>query len=286
RGDAAATAGRRHRLAVYLLLATAFISFQRYDIFAAIPAFLGVRAAERGRWRAAWTWSLLGVWLKLYPVVFWPLWLVAEWRERGRWRWDRLAAGAALAIMPTVAVTLSGTGGHWVGFLVNRPANLGSVPGDLAAVLTGNYRYRMTYGAYVVNAVLAGPLSLLADGLGMAVMAVVLARVARGRMSLRAGGVMVLWTLILSSKVFSPQYLIWVAPLMADFDLDWRWLLGAFWTTLAFPLAYLAPSGSWILVHRADWYFIQDIFLVWGLAVFFRRETRSAVAGEMGGRWA
>lgn len=264
----------RRRMAVYLFLATMAIGLQRYDVFAVIPTILGVRAAHRGKWTRAWAWSLVGVWLKLYPVVFWPLWLIAEWRATGKLRWSRLGVGMALAVAPSVAVSVWSGHGHWIQFLADRPPNLGSVPGDLAAILTGNYSYRWAFGSLVVAAPIAPLVAHVTEAIGLILMAGVIWTYFRQQIGLDAAEVLLLWLLILCSKVFSPQYVIWAAPLMATFAIQRLWVYGSFATTMAFPVAYVFRSPLWIGEFRAVWYGIANLLFGVGLWVFWHRTHR------------
>lgn len=281
-GDREETIGWRRRTALYLVLATGFIVLQRYDIFAALCAFLALLHARDGHWRGAWGWSLLGVWLKIFPAIFWPLWLVAEWRQSGRWRWDRALVGAALAMAPVMLLWIGKGSVTWVSFFVHRPPNVGSLPGDLAAVLTGDYRYRVAFGALDVTTRLANIFVVVGElgaiGVGLAV----LIAVGRGRLDVEAGALLLLLTLILSAKVFSPQYFVWLAPFLALYGTDWRFVTAAVLTTCAFPLSYLFPH-DWIGHYRVIGFLAQNVFLLWGAGHFVRLQAGRTPPAGLGG---
>lgn len=74
---------------VLTLAGAMFTTGGRYDIVPAACCLWGVLAAERRNWRAAWFWSAVAACLQWFGAVLWPLWLIAEWRETGRWRLDR-----------------------------------------------------------------------------------------------------------------------------------------------------------------------------------------------------
>jgi hypothetical protein len=65
-------------------------------------------------------------------------------------------------------------------------------------------------------------------------------RQASGRMSVGRAAFACVCVVIATSKVFSPQYIMWVLPLVAlEEGLDLQWLAIAALTTAVFPVAYL-----------------------------------------------
>src|SRR5260370_37348573 len=70
----------------------------------------------------------------------------------------------------------------------------------------------------------------------------------RGKLGLFSTSLLTLLIIIITGKVFSPQYLIWVTPLVAYIGkLHWRWLVSwgmiGFLTTLIYPYIYNAPPN-------------------------------------------
>jgi hypothetical protein len=66
----------------------------------------------------------------------------------------------------------------------------------------------------------------------------------RGKIDLPMASLLTLLILIITGKVFSPQYLIWVAPLVAYVGkCNWKWLVSwgsvSILTTIIFPYMYL-----------------------------------------------
>lgn len=80
------------------------------------------------------------------------------------------------------------------------------------------------------------PLSALALAAGCVV---VYWRQAQGKLSVGQACVACLCAVIVTNKIFSPQYLIWVVPLVASVDgFDVLWLLVCMLTTVDYPIIY------------------------------------------------
>lgn len=64
-------------------------------------------------------------------------------------------------------------------------------------------------------------------------------RQARGKLTVGQAFVACLAAVIVTNKVFSPQYLIWLMPVVAEVEgFDWLWLAVCVLTTLDFPILY------------------------------------------------
>jgi hypothetical protein len=266
-GPAPASFDWRFRLLTYTLYGASFVVLRRYDVFAVLPATAAVLAAREGHWRRAWILSLVGAWLKVYPVVFWPVFLAAEWAESRRLRLDRLVgAGCALAAPTVFAALYAGPAGwSWLAYLADRPPNLGSFAGDLAAVVTGDWHYRFAYGSLVVTVPLAGLVAMgMAVG-GAILLTMLVRRVARGELGVERAVLAAVLTLVLASKVFSVQYVLWVIPLFALVGSDPVWLLAALLVTWEYPLSYLVALGPEILRLRALWALGANLGFLWSL---------------------
>jgi len=61
------------------------ISVQRFDFASAAISLAAILAISRGRYKTAWALVAIGTLVKLYPVVLAPLFLIYQWRHQ-RWR--------------------------------------------------------------------------------------------------------------------------------------------------------------------------------------------------------
>jgi len=270
------------RLIIYLAVGTLGLFAGRYDIFPAVAAFFAIEAGQKQRFGGAWAWSILGFLLKLFPAVLWPALLVAEWRTSGRWRWDRLLAGlgAGLASVGVQALFSQHAAFSSYRYFLHRPLQLGSLAAGLSALLqAGHFRLITSFGSINVVTSPGHVVALLITlfsvltGLGVLVLA------GQGRIDLRTSSLALLTLLILSSKVFSAQYLIWLIPFWAGYVWRWQWLTASFLTTLGYPVCFLLAHDLGVIwLHWALWIdFCRDGFLLWGSIVWFLAEVKPSL---------
>jgi hypothetical protein len=246
------------RTLLYLLLGAASLVTGRYDIFPAGLLAVGVMAAEQGRWNRAWAATTLGAALKVFPVVAWPILLVAEWRSRGRIAWSRPAlASAALAGLWALPRAWGVSDWGWLGFLSRRPPNVGSLAGQLTALLDPRFSMYASYGSVDVVGRPMDLVSAVLAALGVAGVAGIYLLYGRGRLETPQAVILVLSAVILGSKVFSVQYLIWLIPLWAWYPVSRLRVLAALLNTVSYPLMFSLYVGNrwtlgpWLLASLA-----------------------------------
>jgi hypothetical protein len=168
-----------------------------------------------------------------------------------------------------VAVTLGGTAADVLltgtdasrplSFLAHRGVEMESLPASLlwlAHTVSGAPLTR-TFEVNVMTLVapLAPSMTLAALVLAGVVALAALWQQWLGRLTLSQSCLVLILALLLGSKVFSPQYLLWASPLVAlEFGVQplWSVLWGVVCvlTALAFPTAY---EGALVWDHRAAW---------------------------------
>jgi hypothetical protein len=85
-------------------------------------------------------------------------------------------------------------------------------------------------------------------------------RFARGRLTLAQAFLATLSVVVVANKIFSPQYLIWLAPFVAEvYGFDLLWLVISALTTVIFP--YLYGIRNPILTVTYDWAFMPMVAL-------------------------
>jgi hypothetical protein len=266
------------RLIVYLAVGTVIILAGRYDIFAAAAAFWSVRAARQGRWSAAWTWSSLGFVIKLFPAVFWPAFLIAEWRQEGRVPFKRLAwMAGSFAVVAGVPALLHRAGAlnAWHYYL-RRPTEIESIPAGLSLLVDWHHTDWVTsfHSVNVVNGA-AHPISVVVELLAVAGCLWVWRAQLRDRLPVEAACLAGLSLAVLGSKVVSAQYFIWLMPLWALYPIRRSWLVAALINVVLVPYTvsvqgygYLpsypfAVSGTLVLLAR-------DLILAFGTGMWLR----------------
>lgn len=229
------------RLLWYLTVGSVGLLAQRYDIVAAAVTYAGLDGARRGQWTRAWAWLAIGVLLKGYPLVFWQLVAAAERRERGRWPWLTLvaAAGATAAGLALPELTHPGAALNAWRYLAERSIEFESGPATLLYWFAAS-RFTSGYGSVNIS---AGPVDHLVSlgmwGVGLGFVSLAAWQVLRGRWSLMQAATLALGAVLLTSKVFSAQYLIWLAPLAAEAPLNPTFTLALGLSTLVYPLAFV-----------------------------------------------
>lgn len=269
------------RLILYLAIGTIGLFAGRYDIVPALASYLAIQAGLAGRFRGAWAWSILGFLLKLFPAVLWPALLIAEWRQTGRWRWDRLLAAIASGALSIVVEAVFSRHAAFSSYryFLHRPLEIGSLAAGLSALAAiGHFHLLTSFGS--INVVSAqGPLvgsALTVVGLISAGIVLILS--VRGRLNFFQTSLALLTIAVLSSKVFSAQYLIWLIPLWARAPLRWQWIAVAVLTTIGYPVTFvLAHNAGSVWFEVAMWVDLaRDLMLLWGTLAWLRAEIAEA----------
>jgi hypothetical protein len=305
-------AGRSRALVyiVYLLLGAVATLLARFDIVPALVTLGALLAAERRRFELAYALVAAGVLLKLYPAFLLPVIVIEHWRylaaravDEGagetpaREAWRRLRGHPALApVARGAALCLGLIGVGFAGaFILNpagalstftyaggRPLQAESTPASLLWLgsLFGipafpNYSY--------VSLNLVGPL----DGVLKQLSAVALVggclivywRQARGKLTVGRAVIACLCVVLVTNKIFSPQYLIWVLPVVAYIEgFSWAWITICFLTTLDFPFIYQMRHP--ILTVPYSWQFLPVVAVRNGLLLWMT--FRAIIGPEVG----
>ena len=238
--------------AVYLLLGATGALLGRYDLFPALLTVAAFWAATRRRFMLAYLFLAAGAVLKLYPIALLPVLMIEHRRflllHDRPWRLP-VAQGVA-AVGSLVAASFA------LGFLVEgwnalstfyyaaaRPLQveslgatllwLGSFAGFSAVTEHGWSSYNL------VGPLDSGIMALMSFA-GLAGLGWVYWRCWLGRLELGRGMLAVVCVTLLTSKVFSPQYLIWALPLVVEVEgIDLVWLVICACTTLIYPVLYV-----------------------------------------------
>ncbi|HEY0757234.1 MAG TPA: glycosyltransferase family 87 protein [Ktedonobacteraceae bacterium] len=227
---------------LYLLLGTAGVFQERFDLLPAACVLLCLLAAERGHWRYAYLALSLGILLKLYPLVMLPTLFLAEqrtwlssleipaaqssWPDRVRacivnWHWRNLLLCLALLFAVTSGFALLNLQDAILSpliYFLQRPAQIESLIASfiwLGGHFGVPYETSFTFGSLNINSSLLrliSPTDTLLTGVGL--LAIYWLQL-RKRIDLAQTLVGLVCILIVTNKVFSPQYLIWLMPLLA-----------------------------------------------------------------------
>ena len=291
---------RRHESAraaevcgVYLALGCFATVLGRFDLVPAAATVVAYWAARERRFTLAYAMLAVGAGLKLYPALLVPIVVLEQYRAldlhplrvappRPVVRGVALVGGVIVATFGIAAVLEPG---GWLGpFVYNasRPLQVESVSASLLW-FSGAFGLHVapdhSFHSYNLVGSAARELSLLAD-VGLAGGCVwVYWRQLNGRMAFGRALTVCLLVIVCTDRVFSPQYLMWVVPMVAltERDYDGLWLGICALTTLIFPYAY-----DWAGLHGSGtpasypWFFpgliaVRNALLVIATARFIRR---------------
>ncbi len=232
--------------AVYMLLAGPWALFGRYDIVVSLVVLLAVIAAGRRRWKIASALLAVGVLLKLYPLFLVPVFAIEQWRADRDPR--RSAVGLAVfagivgaGVAVAAAIDFHGLTSP-IRYALQRPVESESVPATVLWLLSGFSspgRLEHSFGsANIISGAsgLVGAASLL--GL-LAGLALIYAMALTGRLHLRAASLACLLVVIVTNRVFSAQYLMWLLPLVTfEIGLDPLWIAICLLSFLVYPVMF------------------------------------------------
>ena len=265
------------RLIVYVAVGATFLLTGRYDIFAVAAAFWSVRAAAQGRWSAAWTWSCVGFLLKLFPAVFWPTLLIAEWRHHGRLPVRRIVwMVASVVILVAVPAVLNHHAPlNALHYYLRRPAEIGSVAAGLS--LLADWHSPVIVSFHSLNLVngASHPIAVVIEVLAVLGCLWVWRAQLKGRLPLEAVFLATLTLVVLGGKVLSAQYLVWLMPLWALYRIRPLWLLAALANIVVFPYEVSAQSVTLLPTHVFNvtltlMFLTRDVLIAWGTYSWFR----------------
>ena len=247
------------------------VILRRYDLWPALLAVVALLAYLRGRSGLGGAALGLATAAKLYPAVAAPILLADVWRRRGRAAAVRslaaLAGAFAACVLPFAILAPRGTL-HAFTAQLWRPLELESLGAAalVAAHAIGGLALGVAPGNGSVNlggasAAAAGAVTTALEAGALAWVWLACVRRRLGPAEVVAGTAAATAVLVAFGKVFSPQYLVWLLPLVLLVERRLRGpavalLLAACALTQAwFPrrfaeLARLDARESWLLVAR------------------------------------
>jgi Glycosyltransferase family 87 len=277
---------------VYLVIGSWATALGRFDL---IPAGLIVGAvmlAVRRKWQWAFALLALATLLKLFPVILIPPFLIAQQMlSKEKWtawnRWSGLGIFVGICAVVTVfSLTLNIANTIFpFHYFLNRPIQVESFPATL--LWLGKFQgyaiqWVFTYQSLNFLSPLAHKVSLLSNVLLVAGLLYAFWLQWRGKIDLPMACLMTLLVLLVTGKVFSPQYLIWVAPLVAYVgQANWKWLVS--WTTISILTLIIFPFMYVNIVYIKSYYpviLVRDWLMLAIVCVLLFNATRKPAIRE------
>jgi hypothetical protein len=277
--------------ALYILIGGVATAAERYDLVPAALTLLAVIAAERKHWTWAYLALALGTLMKIYPILLLPAFFIAEQHARGRmhvppksltpaiiihhicytiqgfrqWVWKNTLIFFSLIIgITAVFAFLNFEGGviSQFSYFLHRPIQVeatGSTFLWLAQSAGIPLHIDNSYGSLNIisplNALLSPTCTLLL-ALGCLF---IIGMQWRGKLDITQASIALLLVFIATGKVFSPQYIIWLMPLLAyagAFDTFWLliWVSLSALTTLILTYLYTRPVDSLLIPYTPGFF--------------------------------
>ena len=266
--------------AIYMLIGGWGIADGRFDLVPAALTLICVIAAERKHWTYAYIALAFAFLLKIYPLLLLPALFIAEQRDARhfykqqqllnlaylpgerwqtlhgirRWRWKNSILFFAILLGVTGFFALLNFQGallSQLSYFANRPVQIEST-GSPILFLGTHFGYPVqivpSFGSINVVSGLEGVMEFFLNVLLIAGYLYTLFIQWRGKLDVTQAFIAVLLVFIVTGKVFSPQYLMWLIPLLAysgAYNRFWVivWVPISLLTTYIFPYIYFSPFG-------------------------------------------
>jgi hypothetical protein len=245
--------------ALVLLIAAGSVLLISYDLAPALATLGALWATQRKRFNLAYALLAVGILLKLYPVFLVPVVVTWQWQSLtadrpGEERHASLAGGVFSAILRGLGICVAIVGIVFAGsFLLSvsgtlsefqfaslRPLQFESIPAALLWIshfLGVPVHIAYGFGAFNWASPDDGPFKLLSLILLVAGCLWVYWRQLTGRLGFGQAYLACLCVIVATNKVLSPQYFIWLIPIVVATDaFDSLWLVICGLTLLEYPL--------------------------------------------------
>ncbi|MDA8146655.1 MAG: hypothetical protein M0Z27_11430, partial [Thermaerobacter sp.] len=230
----------RSRFSLYVLVGTGIIALDRYDLWPVLCTVLAWRATGRRRFTAAYLWLAIGTALKLYPLALFPFVALEERLAAGRLKPAGILGGlAATAGLLALPLLWSPREISVYAFALGRSPEAESLAAsvELAAHAWGVPLHAALWeGSWNVTGPAAPVALLFALLVGVALYARSWQLRRQGRIEVPRAWLGGLAGLVLASKVFSVQYLLWLFPFAAlDGAATLPWIAVGLLSTAFYP---------------------------------------------------
>lgn len=240
-----------YAFAIYAVLSGWATAEGRFDLLPAALTLFALLCAERRYWSWAFVWLGLATMMKFYPVLLFPLFFITQQKQsHEHWlNWRRyLATGIYTAIcllifLCSLLLSVEGTIGP-LRYFTGRPIQIESTSASMLWIhsqITGSpLMYLYSFGSRNVLSAIASPVALLASVLLLSGFLFLCWQIWRDHITLSLAVLLALLFLMVTGKVFSAQYLLWVAPFVAYVGRwNWRWLVS--WSSISLVTLLIYP---------------------------------------------
>jgi hypothetical protein len=277
--------------ALYILIGGVATAAERYDLVPAALTLLAIIAAERKHWTWAYIALALGTLMKIYPILLLPTFFIAEQQSRGRmhippksltpattihhlwytvqglrqWMWKNMLTFFSLVISITaVFASLNFEGGvvSQLSYFLHRPIQVEATSSTFLWIAQSAgvpLHIDNSYGSLNIISPLNDILSPTCTLLLALGCLLIIGMQWRGKLDITQTSIALLLVFIATGKVFSPQYIIWLMPLLAyagAFDTFWLliWVSLSALTTLILTYLYTRPIDPLLIPYTPGFF--------------------------------
>ncbi len=279
--------------AFYLVLGNWGSAAARFDLVPAALILGSMILAARTKWKWAFALLALATMFKFFPVVLVIPFLIAQQKQYSeKWyywhRWSALGLYCGICILATLlslSLNIADTINPFLYFF-NRPIQVESAPATLlwlGKFLGYPISIIQTYGSVNVISALTLIVSLLSSFCLIAGLLYTFWLQWRGKLDIYTASLLTVLIIIITGKVFSPQYLIWLAPLVAFVgQANWKWLMTwgviGLLTTWVYPNMYNSVPLKYVPLLPAFYpvVFVRDLLIFGFTIVLLYQATRKS----------
>jgi hypothetical protein len=240
--------------AVYIVLGSWATALGRFDLVPAVLILGAVLLGVRSRWKGAFALLALATLLKLFPIILVVPFLIAQqMQSKDKWlawsRWSALGMFVGIcAVITAVSLILNVANTLFpINYFLNRPFQVESIPSTLlwlGGQAGRTVQWVFTYQSLNFLSPLSHVVSLLSIFLLVVGLLFTFWLQLRRKIDLPMVCLITLLIIMVTGKVFSPQYLMWVTPLVAYVgQAHWKWFVSwasvSLLTLIIFPFMYV-----------------------------------------------
>jgi len=237
--------------AFYMVIGNWGTAAARFDLVSAALILGSVILAARNKWKWAFALLALATMFKFFPLVLVIPFLIAQQKQYDeKWyswhRWSALMLYCGICILATLlsfSLNIANTINPFLYFFI-RPIQVESAPATilwLGKFWGDPFRIMQSYGSVNIASVLNDDISLLSSVCLVAGLLYTFWLQWRGKLDIYTASLLTVLIIIITGKVFSPQYLIWLAPLVAFVgQANWKWLVT--WGTVGLLTTWVYPN--------------------------------------------
>jgi uncharacterized membrane protein len=271
-----------------------------YDIFVAILVLLSLYCFWMGKHKISWVILALGVMTKIYPVVIAPVFLLFYLNTRQYQRmWSGITVFTACILVISLPFLFAGPDSYFsfLSYHAERPLQIETTYSSILMFI-GRFSptfLQLEFGAGSNNLVGPWPEALTQISLGISVFLLLMGycliyyrmKTEKNHLpEIGAYSLLVISILVITSKILSPQYLIWLLPLLPLLSGRKRYIIWALFAVTGalsyyiYPVLYLELGNfnSWasiVLLIRNICLVLLTVFT--GVSLLRMRTNRQSI---------